>query len=191
MSITTDERSLDAGLRSNGPELALSDGRKVKRRRRSLLSRAVTNLFRIRADLRACSHIVWQELCSLVARIAIARKNNWYRSGTPFGSCIVARRLPRRLASKYRLARIRGIQLLRAIHPEATQVDVHILLTAIDPHLFQDYLDTELGARGVPSLQDIRDNGLRKKGGWETFYERKTGSTGIKPSNTSSAFKVF
>jgi len=47
----------------------------------------------------------------------------------------------------WRHIRIRGIQIARAIHPEATPVDLHILLTAIDPLILQEYSDRELGMR--------------------------------------------
>jgi len=78
-------------------------------------------------------YIVWRELCSLVWRIGIARKNNWFRYGISLDLPSQRRTVPATVRRKYRHVRILGIQRLYAIHPAASPSDLYMILHAIDP----------------------------------------------------------
>jgi hypothetical protein len=151
----------DEGQRNSGLESALSGARTEADHRRNWLSKVAANLFLPHRllGLRA----MWREICSLPSRIAISRRNNWFRYGISLDCSVRGLFLPSYLRGKYRDARIRGIQILRTIHPAATPVDLHILLSAIDPQIFLEYRDTEVGSSEIPSLETLRNRAKTAK----------------------------
>jgi hypothetical protein len=88
-------------------------------------------------------------------RIAISRRNNWFRYGNSLDCSVQGLPLPHHLRRKYRGARIRGIQILRTIHPAATPVDFHILLNSIDPQMLLEYQNMEPGSNGNLSPETL------------------------------------
>jgi hypothetical protein len=140
VSTTKVESKRDGDQRNSDLESALSGAHREAGHQRNLLSRVAVSLFpppRL-LGLRA----VWRELCSLHSRIAILRKNNWFRYGIPLES-------PSQLASprhairgRFRRARIRGIQKALSIHPGLTPLDFYILARTIDRDLFEEDRDT-------------------------------------------------
>ena len=144
MSTTKVSPRCDADQRNSDQGSALSDVHTGADHRRNWISRVAASLFPSHRLLGL--RTVWRELCSLPSRIAIARRNNWFRYGICLDSTVRGLPMPHALRRRYRGARIRGIQIMRSIHPEATMVDHQILLTSIDPQIFQEYQDTELGS---------------------------------------------
>jgi hypothetical protein len=145
---------------------SLSDVRKGADRRRNWISRAAANLFLSHHLLGL--RTVWREICSLPSRIAIAQRNNWFRYGNSLDYSVQGLPIPYHARRKWRCVRIRGIQIMRSIHPRATPVDFHILLTAIDPLILQGCSDMELGlneslsADGAPKCSDKSEMEKRK-----------------------------
>jgi hypothetical protein len=140
---TKGDSKLDEGQCNSGLESALSGARTEADHRRNWLLGAVASLFHSRhaSGLRA----LWRELCSLPSRIAISRRNNWFRYGTSPDCYVQGLPLPPDMRRKCRGIHIRGIQILRTIHPAATPVDVHILLNAIDLQILLECRDKEAG----------------------------------------------
>jgi hypothetical protein len=136
VSTTKVDSKRDGDQCNSDLELALFGDHREEGRRRNLFSKVAASLFPSHRllGLRA----VWRELCSLRSRIAILRRNNWFR----FGICLES---PSQQASgrcdpqrDFRCARIRGIQKMRSIHPGATPLDFYILARTIDRDLFEE-----------------------------------------------------
>ena len=162
MSTTKASPRCDADQHNSDQESALSDDRTATGHRRSWISKAVTNLFH--SHLVSGLHITWQELCSLPSRIAIARRNNWFRYGTSPDWYVQGFPLTHSLHRKYRDARIRGIRIIHTIHPAATPVDFHILLNSIDLQcLLLECQDREAGLNENPSLDKSHDKSSPEK----------------------------
>ena len=139
MSTTKVESECGGDRHNSDLESALTGAHTEADRRRNLLSKVSTNLFPSRRllGLRA----VWRELFSLPSRIAILRRNNWFRYGIPLESLSQRENLPPNLRNKYRRARIRGIQKLCSIHPAPSPLDFYILARTIGHDLFAEDLD--------------------------------------------------
>jgi len=120
----------DAHLGNTAPESELFDGRRAGFLRRIRTAEGVLSLFPPRH--RACLRTLWLELCSFVARIGYARKNNWFRYGIAPGSLALEACLPRAIRDRRRRVHIRGIQIMLSTHPAPSPSDFHILLRAID-----------------------------------------------------------
>jgi len=116
-------------------EVALGDARTVRFHEKSLVSKNV--LGRAHPLYIQGLYVVWQEFCSLVWRIGVARKNNWYRYGISLEPASERRTLQASLRRKYRHARICGIRKLCSIHPAPSPSDLYILVHCIGPPLFQ------------------------------------------------------
>jgi hypothetical protein len=82
--------------------------------------------------------ILWEEVRSLMWRIQLARKNNWYRCGISLEPASERRTLKSSLRRKYRRDRICGIRRLCSIHPVPSPSDFYILVRSIGPPLFQE-----------------------------------------------------
>jgi hypothetical protein len=65
---------------------------------------------------------------------------------------------------RYRDARIRGIQTMRTIHPAATPVDLHILVSSIVPQIFLEHQDTEAESSEVPGVEKCHYKAVMRKG---------------------------
>jgi len=137
--ITKDDPLRDEGHDKADQESALSDDRTATGLRRRQILEAAINQTPI--PLSVILHRVWRELCSLVSRIAILRRNNWFPRGVSLDHFAQGCYVQYPLRCKYRRARIRGIQKALSIHPMATLVDFHILVSAIDPQLLQEDSD--------------------------------------------------
>src|SRR5580704_7226823 len=134
MASTKDDSIRDGDHDRSDRESALFDARTEDylRRTRILRDGADHTPFRLGAALYAA----WRELCSLNSRIAILRKNNWFPRGVSLDQFAQPGYAKYPLRCTYPRVRIRGIRRVLAIHPKATLVDFHILLTTIDPLLF-------------------------------------------------------
>ncbi len=141
MSTTTGDSKPDGDQGNSGLELALSDAHREEGRRRSLFSRAAASLLPPHRllGLRA----VWREICSLPSRIAILRRNNWFRYGIPLESSSQLASPQSAIRGRFRRARIRGIRKALSIHPALTPLDFYVLLRTIDRDLFEEDQDTE------------------------------------------------
>lgn len=162
MSTTKVSPRCDADPRNSGQESALSDVHTGADHRRNWISRAAASLFPSHRLLGL--RTVWRELCSLPSRIAIARRNNWFRYGICLDSTVQGHPMPHALRHRYRGARIRGIQIMRSIHPGATMVDHQILLTSIDPQIFQEHQETEPGSCESPFSKKFHGREETEKG---------------------------
>ena len=136
MSTTKVETKRDERLDNICLESALSGAHTGADRQRRLFSRVGASLFPSHRLLGL--HAVWRELCSLPSRIAILRRNNWFRFGISLESSSRQGNLPRATRDKFRRARIRGIRKLLSIHPAATPLDFYVLLRSIDRDLFEE-----------------------------------------------------
>jgi len=147
--------SPDGDQHNSDQESALLDDHKTEGHRRNLISKVARSFSRSR--LVSGLRITWRELCSLPWRIAIARSNNWFRYGNSTDYYVQGLPLTHSMRRKYRDVRIRGIQIIRTIHPAATPVDFHILLNSIDLQILLECQDREAELNGSPSLGKSHD----------------------------------
>lgn len=136
----------DAHLGNNAQGSALSDGRKAGFLEKIRSAEGVLSLFPARH--RACLRAVWLELCSFVARIGYARRNNWFRYGIGPDSLALEAYLPHAIRDRRRHVRIRGIRIILSIHPAPSPSDFHILLRTIDRLLPEE--DQDMGGECPP-----------------------------------------
>jgi hypothetical protein len=132
--MTTKGDSLrDAYPDKTSQESAISGVRKATARRKMMTVRVGLNLFLFRQKI--VLRAVWLELRSLCGRIAILRRNNWFRYGILLTADAQGNHMPLSHSRKYLRARIRGIQTILSIHPAATLVDHYLLIqaTALSP----------------------------------------------------------
>jgi hypothetical protein len=148
--LTKGDSSHDGDHDKTAQEPALSDAHMEAFQRRKMILRAATD--RARIPLGVVLRAVWLELCSLISRIVILRRNNWFPHGVSLDQFAQEDDVPYPLRCKYRRARIRGIQKVRSIHSGATLVDFHILVSAIDPQLFLE--DRGMGGQTTQSSQE-------------------------------------
>jgi hypothetical protein len=144
MPITRDE-VLDGNHDKVRKEVALGDDRRLGSHEKIVASINILNPERL--PWVQGLHVVWQEFCSLIWRIGVARKNNWYRYGISLEPSSERRTLQSSLRHKYRHARICGIRKLCSIHPAPSPADFYILVHSIGPPLFQED-DQEKAERG-------------------------------------------
>ena len=110
------------------PVSALSDVRTARGRRSATSARVGLGLFLSHRG--RVLHAIWRELCSLRGRIAILRRNNWFRYGILLTVDAQGNHIRLSHSRKYLRARIRGIQTILSIHPGATLVDQYLYLQA-------------------------------------------------------------
>ena len=98
---------------------------------------AVSLADRLRYRL-AYLRIFWCEICNVRRRMEILRNANLIRGGVPIQQPQDVRLFEYQMPGTWPQARMRGIRVLRAIHPRASPIDLYLAVSIVGPALFDD-----------------------------------------------------